>query len=217
MEPTLKDQTNQKLIQSGVEIMDPASTFIDSSVSIAPGVKIYPNNVIEGNTTIGEGTIIYPSCHITNGTIGANITIRQSVITDSTVHDNATVGPFAYLREHAVIGPGSRIGNFVEVKNATLAQGVKAAHLAYIGDADVGKNVNYSCGVITSNYDGKKKHRTTIGDNAFIGSNSNLIAPVTIGENVLVAAGSTITDDLKDNSLGIARARQVEKLNWVKK
>lgn len=214
--PDTRREINQNHIQKGVNIIDPQNTYITDSVKIAPGAVIYPGVILEGETTIAQGAVIIGNSHLTNATIEAGAVIQHSVIADSKVGEGTTVGPFAYLRMQANIGPNCRIGDFVEVKNANLDAGVKMAHLAYIGDADIGKNVNYSCGAITANYDGKKKHRTTVGDNAFIGSNSNLIAPVTIGEGAFVAAGSTITADLASGSLGIARARQVEKPGWNK-
>ncbi|MCL2198983.1 MAG: bifunctional UDP-N-acetylglucosamine diphosphorylase/glucosamine-1-phosphate N-acetyltransferase GlmU [Defluviitaleaceae bacterium] len=197
----MRERINEGHMANGVRMIDPRSAFISSTVKIARGVTIYPGVILEGNCEIAEGATIGMGCHLIDAKVGKS----------------TSVGPFAYLRPGSVIGEKCRVGNFVEVKNATLADGVKMAHLAYIGDADVGKNVNYSCGAITANYDGKNKHRTKIGDNAFIGSNVNLVAPVEIGENALVAAGSTITDDIPPFALGIARERQCIKENRIKK
>ncbi|MCL1863053.1 MAG: bifunctional UDP-N-acetylglucosamine diphosphorylase/glucosamine-1-phosphate N-acetyltransferase GlmU [Defluviitaleaceae bacterium] len=197
----MRERINERHMANGVRMLDPRSAFIEPTVKIARGVTIYPNVMLEGDCEIANGATIGMCCHIVDTKIGSG----------------TTIGPFAHLRQGTVIGENCRVGNFVEVKNATLADDVKAAHLAYIGDADVGKNVNYSCGAITANYDGKNKHRTVIGENAFIGSNANLIAPVEIGENAFIAAGSTITSDIPPYALGIARERQCIKENWTKK
>ena len=212
----MRNRINLQHMENGVRMFDPATTYIDAAVQIEPNVVIYPGCILEGCCVIEADAIIGPYTHMQNTTIGKHTAVRQSVLTDAKVGSNTTVGPFAYLRPGAVIGNKCRVGNFVEIKNATLADGAKAAHLAYIGDADIGRNVNYSCGVITANYDGKNKHRTTIKDGAFIGSSSNLVAPVEIGEGAFIAAGSTITNDVPDYSMGIARERQVTKNDWVK-
>ena len=172
---------------------------------------------MEGRTSIGEGSILYPNSRILDSNIGAKTQIQNSVILESQIGDQTTVGPFAYIRPGSVIGNKVRIGDFVEVKNAQIGEGSKVSHLTYVGDGEVGKNVNIGCGVVFVNYDGKKKHRTIVEDNAFIGCNTNLISPVTIKSNSYIAAGSTITDDVPNNALGIARARQINKENWVKK
>ena len=212
----IRERINNKHMLNGVRMMAPETVYIDDAVDIAPGVVIYPNVILESRCKIGPDVTIGANSHLKNTVVEAGVNILQSVIFDATIGAGTEVGPFAYLRQNANIGEKCRIGNFVEIKNSNLDSGVKAAHLAYIGDADLGKNVNYSCGAITANYDGKFKHRTKVGDNAFIGSNATLIAPVTVGDDALVAAGSTITDNLQSHSLGIARARQVEKLGWVK-
>jgi bifunctional UDP-N-acetylglucosamine pyrophosphorylase/glucosamine-1-phosphate N-acetyltransferase len=212
----MRARVNERHMLGGVRMLAPESVFIDSTVEITRGVTIYPNVILEGSCKIGENAVVGMNSHLTNVSLGAGAVIRQSVATDAKIGANTEVGPFAYLRPGTVIGEKCRIGNFVEVKNANLANGVKMAHLAYIGDADVGENVNYSCGAITANYDGTNKHRTKIGDNAFIGSNANLVAPVEIGADSFVAAGSTITDSLPPCALGIARERQCTKLNRIK-
>ena len=202
---------------AGVRMIDPNTVYIDVDAEIEAGCIIYPSVILEGKCKIGRNTVLGPSTHLTNTAVGDGCTIRQSVAENVKIGNGTTVGPFAHLRAEADIGDGCRIGNFVEIKNAKLGKGVKMAHLAYIGDADVGADVNFSCGAITCNYDGKKKHRTTIEDGAFIGSNVNLLAPVTIGKNSFVAAGSTITDDVDENALAIARGRQTQKAGWVTK
>jgi len=210
----MKSRINRHHMLNGVRMIDPATVFIDDTVKIEPGVVIYPGAILEGSCKIGPGAMIGPGSHLQNAIVGKGAHIRQSVIMDATIGDHAVVGPFAYLRPHAVIGEKSKIGCFVEVKNSNIANNSKVNHLAYIGDADIGSGVNIGCGVITANYDGRNKHRTTIEDGVFVGCNSNLVAPVTLGKNSFVATGSTITKDLSDSALGIARARQEEKLNW---
>ncbi|MCL2571481.1 MAG: hypothetical protein FWE11_03680 [Defluviitaleaceae bacterium] len=211
-----REKINYKHMENGVKILDPATTYIDSTVEIEADAVIYPGCILEGACKIEEGAIIGPYTHMKDTIIGKGTAVRQSVLSGASIGENTEVGPFAYLRPGAVVGNKCRIGNFVEIKNANLGDGVKMAHLSYIGDADVGNNVNYSCGAITANYDGVKKHRTVIEDDAFIGCNSNLIAPVCIGEGALIAAGSTINQTVPEYSLGIARERQTTKENWVK-
>jgi len=212
----MRNRINLRHMENGVRMLDPATTYIDDTVEIAPNVVLYPGCILEGACKIEESATIGPYTHMCNTTVGKTSTVRQSVLTSATIGENTTVGPFAYLRPKAVVGNNCRIGNFVEIKNANIGDSTSMAHLAYIGDADVGKGVNYGCGAITVNYDGKDKHRTTIADGAFIGSNANLVAPVEIGEKALVAAGSTITNTLPEYSLGIARCRQENKVDWVK-
>ena len=207
---------NDMHMDAGVRMIDPATVYIDAEVEIGAGCVLYPGVILEGKCVIGENTVLGPGTHITDSFVDAGCKVRQSVIIDTKIGKGTTVGPFAYLRGGANVGNGCRVGSFVEIKNSNLGDGSGMAHLAYMGDADVGKKVNYSCGAITCNYDGKKKHRTVIEDGAFIGSNSNLIAPVRVGKNAFVAAGSTITDDVSDSALAIARNRQSEKPDWNK-
>jgi len=213
----MRSRINARHMAAGVRMTDPSSVFIDDTVKISRGAVVYPGVILEGYCEIAENATIGANSHLTNTIVGAGAIVRQSVTVDAKIGANTDVGPFAYLRPGTIIGENCRVGNFVEVKNSSLGDGTKMSHLAYIGDADVGKNVNYGCGAITANYDGTTKHRTIIGDNAFVGSNSNLIAPVEIGENGFVAAGSTITDNLPPCALGIARERQCVKLNWTNK
>ncbi len=173
---------------------------------------------LEGNTRIGSGSVIRPGARIENSIIGSNVEVLDScLITDSSVGNQTTVGPFARIREHSVIGEKCRVGNFVEIKKSSLGSGTKAAHLAYLGDATIGQNVNIGAGVITCNYDGTHKHATIIEDDVFVGTDSQLIAPVTIGRGAYVAAGSSITDNVPAGALGIGRARQSNKADWVRK
>ncbi|MDR1664530.1 MAG: hypothetical protein LBR83_06395 [Clostridiales bacterium] len=204
-------------IAGGVIILDPDAAYIGADVKISAGAVLYPGVILEGGCEIGSGAVIGPDARLTDTVVKENATVQYSVLNGATVGAETSVGPFAYLRPGAVIGDHCRIGDFVEVKNAKVGNYTKASHLAYIGDADVGEGVNYSCGAITVNYDGKDKHRTVIRDNAFIGCNSNLIAPVEVGENAFVAAGSTVTENVPADALAIARQRQTNKAEWRKK
>ncbi|MCM2676509.1 bifunctional UDP-N-acetylglucosamine diphosphorylase/glucosamine-1-phosphate N-acetyltransferase GlmU [Alkalicoccobacillus plakortidis] len=215
-EAIMKERTNEKWMRAGVTIVDPTQTYISPDARIGQDTVIYPGVSIQGTSIIGSECVIGANSEILNSTLADYVEVKQSVIHDSTVAEHVTIGPFAHIRPGSVLGEDVRIGNFVEVKKSTLAKGTKAAHLSYVGDAEVGENVNLGCGTITVNYDGVNKYKTTIDDGAFIGSNSNLVAPVHIGENALVAAGSTITKDVPHQALSIARARQVNKENYKK-
>ena len=204
----LKQHVNKKHMMNGVTLIDPDNTYIDTEVSIGVDSVIYPNVHLEGNTVIGNNVTIFPNSYLRNAVIEDGAVIDSSKVVESKVGANSTVGPMSHLRNNTVVASNCRIGNFVEFKNTNFGEGSKCAHLTYVGDSDVGKGVNFGCGVVTVNYDGKNKFRTTIKDGAFIGSNCNLIAPVTIGENALLAAGSTITSSLEDGDMGIARSRQ---------
>jgi bifunctional UDP-N-acetylglucosamine pyrophosphorylase / glucosamine-1-phosphate N-acetyltransferase len=213
----LQDRIKTEWLLKGVTIIDPGSVTIDDTVTIAPNAIIEPQTHLRGTTTIGSGSRIGPGSLIENSTIGDNAIVQFSVVINSTVQSNSTVGPYAHLRAEAIVGEGCRIGNFVELKNAELGKGTNAAHLTYLGDATLGEQVNIGAGTITVNYDGRNKHRTTIGDRTKIGSNNSLVAPLTIGADVTTAAGSTIVEDLPDGCLAIARARQVVKADWQPK
>ncbi|CAD2071951.1 DapH/DapD/GlmU-related protein [Phocicoccus pinnipedialis] len=212
----LRGVINERLMENGVTLIDPFNTYIDSTVEIGMDSVIYPGTVITGETKIGERTIIRANCEITNAQIGNDVEIKQSVISDSEIGDGTSVGPFAQLRPGTVLGKKVKIGNFVETKKAMLHDEAKVSHLSYIGDAEVGERTNIGCGSITVNYDGINKFKTTIGSDAFIGCNSNMIAPITIGDRSVIAAGSTVTDDVPDDSLAIARERQTNKEDYYK-
>lgn len=207
----MQKRINQKHMYSGVTIIDPDNTYIEDSVTIGRDTVIYPNTYLEDKTVIGSQCKIGPNSRIINSTIRNNVTVESSKVIESVIDDGTNVGPFAYLRPGSNLGKNVKIGDFVEVKKSTIGDNSKSSHLAYIGDAEVGKNVNIGCGVVFVNYDGKNKHKTIVGDGAFVGSNSNLVAPVTIEQGGYVAAGSTITDNVKEGDLAIARARQVNK------
>ncbi len=210
----LQNRIKDGYMAAGVTLIDPHSITIDDTVKIENDVIIEPQTHLRGNTIIKSGSHIGPGSLIENSEIGKNVKIQFSVVNNSIVNDDAKIGPYAHLRGESKIGVGCRVGNFVELKNSTLGDRSNAAHLTYLGDATVGDRVNIGAGTITANYDGVNKHQTTIGDQVKIGSNSVIVAPVTLGENVTVAAGSVVTEDVPPNSLVIARSRQVVKQGW---
>ena len=191
--------------------------YIEETVVLGENVKIYPNVYLLGNTKVGDGTVIYPNTTIENSVIGENCVIKSSFIEDSEIRNNVHIGPFAHIRPNSTICDDCKIGNFVEVKASTLGSGTKASHLAYIGDADVGENCNIGCGAIFVNYNGKSKNRTKVGDNCFIGSNCNVVAPVNIATNSYICAGTTITVDTENDDFVIGRCRETIKKNRANK
>lgn len=216
-ESVMRVRILNKLMDAGVTIMDPASTFIEGSVKIGRDTVIYPFTWLEGNTEIGEDCEIGPNVRLTNVEVGNGTHLQFVYGHDCKVCDEVTAGPYVHLRPDTVIGNKVKIGNFVEVKNSNVGIGTKLPHLTYIGDSDIGSGVNMGCGCITVNYDGKKKHRTVIEDNAFVGCNTNLVAPVTVKAGCYIGAGSTITKEVPENSLGIARAKQKNIEGWAEK
>jgi bifunctional UDP-N-acetylglucosamine pyrophosphorylase/glucosamine-1-phosphate N-acetyltransferase len=213
----MRQRINRQHMQNGVTLIDPATTYIDEGVVIGSDTLIEAGVIIKGQTTIGEDCVITAASEIEDSKIGNQVTIKASTIEESIIHDGADVGPNAHLRPNAEILAHAHIGNFVEIKNATIGEGTKVGHLSYVGDATLGKNINVGCGVVFVNYDGKSKFKTTVGDNCFIGSGSNLVAPLTIEEETMIAAGSTITKDVPKHSMAIARARQENKADYAKK
>ena len=205
----------EKHLKAGVSILDANSVYIDPRVKIGSGTVLLPGTILRGRTVIGENCTIGPNAMIRDCTIGDGTEVNASQLNESTVGAHTAVGPFAYVRPGSRIGSHVRCGDFVEVKNSTIGDGTKISHLTYIGDSDVGKNINFGCGTVTVNYDRVKKSRTVIDDDAFIGCNANLIAPVHIGEGAYIAAGSTVTDDVPPAALAIARARQQNKRDWA--
>ena len=197
--------------------MDPNNTYIGPNVTIEQDVVVYPGTMLMGNTHVETNAIIGPNTEIENCTVGQGTVIKQSVLKDSTIGKEVNVGPFAHIRPETTVGNEVRVGNFVELKKSVIGDNTKVPHLSYIGDANFGENINIGCGTITVNYDGKDKHVTTIEDNSFIGCNSNLVAPVTIKRGSYVAAGSTITDNVPEESLAIARSRQTNKEGYAAK
>jgi bifunctional UDP-N-acetylglucosamine pyrophosphorylase/glucosamine-1-phosphate N-acetyltransferase len=211
----LRRRINRELMLGGVTIVDPEQTYIDHGVRIGPDSVIYPNSRMSGRTVIGNGCVIESGVDIRNCVIGNDCHIKSaSVLEDAELHTGVSVGPMAHLRPGTVLHDDVKIGNFVETKKAVMGKGSKASHLTYLGDAEIGRDVNIGCGTITCNYDGVSKHRTVIGDGVFIGSDVQLVAPVTVGRNSLVAAGTTVTCDVPPDSLAIARVPQVNKEGW---
>jgi len=214
----LRDRKARELSDAGVTVLDPRSTWIDLEVEIGPDTVIYPSVTIEGASRIGSRCVVHPSAHLVNAVMGNDVQVlTSSIVKDSLIGDGVSVGPFCHLRGKTVIGPGAKVGNFVEMKKTDFGRRSKAMHLSYLGDSRVGRDVNIGAGTITCNYDGVKKNATTIGDDVFVGSGTELIAPVSVGKGAYVAAGSTITEDVAPGSLAIARARQVEKRGWAKR
>ena len=202
---------------NGVEFLTSHGVVIDESVTIGKGTQILPGTILRGSTTIGENCVIGPNSMLTDCTVGDGVVFNASQGTESVVEDGAKIGPFTQLRPNSHICKKVKIGDFVEVKNSTVGEGTSIAHLTYIGDSDVGRHVNFGCGVVTVNYDGASKNRCTIGDYAFIGCNTNLIAPVKVGDGAYTAAGSTITKDVPAGDLAVGRARQENKTGWAEK
>lgn len=212
LDRAMQARINEAHMKSGVTIVNPETVRIEAGVTIGRDTVVQPNVHLRGETSIGEGCTVDTGCVFTNAKVGPGVTFKPyTIIEDAAVHDEAIIGPFSRLRPGAEIMRGAHVGNFVELKKATLGPGAKANHLAYIGDAAVGAKANIGAGTITCNYDGYGKYRTDIGENAFVGSNSTLVAPVRIGDNAYVAAGSTITDETPDDALALGRARQTVK------
>ena len=210
----LQKRAREKWMRAGVTMLLPETITIDDDVELAPNVIIEPHSHLRGHSKVGTGSIIGPSTMLSNSIIGENCEVQFSVIEDSQVGDNSRIGPFARIRGESIVGEKCRIGNFVELKNAKIGDRTNAAHLSYLGDATLGTQVNIGAGTITANYDGFKKHQTVIGDRSKTGSNSVLVAPITIGANVNIAAGSAITEDVADNALAIARSKQIVKTDY---
>lgn len=211
------ERNAKKHMINGVTLIDPSQTYIENDVKIGSDTIIEPGVMLKGNTVIGEECFIGAHSEIVDSMIGDNVTIRASRLEEAEVGNHSDVGPYGRLRPKAKLEEHVHIGNFVEVKNATLSDGTKAGHLAYIGDATVGKDVNVGCGAIFVNYDGVNKHHTNVGDHVFIGSNSNLVAPVNVEDDAFIAAGSTITKDVPSDAMAIARSRQTNKENYISK
>ncbi len=216
-EKILRSRKNEALMAEGVTLMDPSSTFIDADVKIGRDTVIYPFTWIEGNTVIGENCELGPNVRLQNVTMGSGVTGQFAYVHDAVIDDGVILGQFVHIRPDTHLMEKVKIGNFVEVKNSNVGKGTKLPHLSYIGDCDMGEDVNMGCGTITVNYDGKKKFRTKVGNHAFIGCNSNLVAPVTVEDNAYVGAGSTITKTVPADNLAIARSRQTNIANWADK
>lgn len=214
---TMRQLILRNLMNNGVDIPCTDGIIIGSDCKIGCDTKILPNTIICGNVTIGKDCVIGPNSYIENAQIGDKVKFNNGQIRNAKILNDANIGPFVQIRPDSVIGDGVHLGNFVEIKNSTIGGSTSVSHLTYVGDSDVGCGVNFGCGTVTVNFNGKTKNRTVIKDRAFIGCNTNLVAPVTVGKNSYTAAGSTITQDVPDNSLAVARERQINKVGWVKK
>ena len=207
----------RRLMMAGVRFLAPDQCYIGPRVQVGEGTVVLPGTILRGETVVGRNCEIGPNTMIRDCTVGDNVTVNASQLNESTVDDGVKIGPFTYIRPNCHVGAGVKVGDFVELKNSTIGAGTKISHLTYVGDSDVGERVNFGCGTVTVNYDGFTKFRTTIGDDAFIGCNTNLVAPVKVGDGAYTAAGSTITDDVPGDSLAIARTRQTVKKQWAAK
>ncbi len=207
----------QRLMESGVTIIDPETTYVDRGVEVGQDTVIYPFTFLEGRTRVGPGCVIGPGTRISSSVLGAGVEVQYAVIVEAVLGDGCEIGPFTYIRPGTVLEKGVKVGGFVELKKAVVGTGSKIPHLSYIGDAVIGAGVNVGAGTITCNYDGFQKHQTRIGDRAFIGSNTNLVAPVTVGEDAYIGAGSTITKDVPPGALALERAKQVVIPEWRKR
>lgn len=216
LEWLLRRRTLERLMAEGVTILDPGATWVGPDVRIGPDTVVYPGAVLEGETVIGERCVIGTGCQVAGSRLGDGVTLRPyCVLTDSAIEAGAVLGPFAHLRPGSVVRPGAKVGNFVELKKTVVGRGSKVPHLSYLGDATVGEGVNIGAGTITCNYDGVTKHQTRIEDRAFVGTNSSLVAPLRIGADSYIGAGSTITKDVPPGALAVGRAPQVVKEGWA--
>ena len=216
-ESVMRRRINQQHMINGVSFVNPDATYIDIDVKIAPEVQIEANVTLKGQTKIGAETILTNGTYIVDSVIGERAVITSSMIEESIVADGVTVGPYAHIRPGSSLAKDVHVGNFVEVKGSSIGEKTKAGHLTYIGNSEVGANVNFGAGTITVNYDGQKKYKTIIGDNVFVGSNSTIIAPVELGDNSLVGAGSTITKDVPADAIALGRGRQINKEDYAKR
>jgi bifunctional UDP-N-acetylglucosamine pyrophosphorylase/glucosamine-1-phosphate N-acetyltransferase len=214
-ERVLNRRLIEKHMKNGVTFLNPDSCIVEETVSIGSDTVIYPGTILKGSTSIDANCFIGPNCMISDTIIGGNTKVVYSVISESRIGGNTTVGPFSYLRPGSIVGDKVKIGDFVEIKKSVIGDETKISHLTYVGDAEIGRNVNLGCGVVFVNYDGKAKNKTIVGDNSFIGCNVNLISPVEVKPNSYIAAGSTITDEVPEYSLAIARSRQTIIRDWV--
>lgn len=214
MEEALKAK-REALRAAGVVMMDPGAVYVEAQVSVGKGTVLLPGTILRGKTVVGENCTIGPNVMLTDTTVEDDCTINTAQVEESIIRKGCEIGPYTHIRPHCDVGEGSKIGAFVQLKNCNLGKGTKMAHLTYVGDADVGERVNFGCGTVTCNYDGNAKFRTTIGNDCFVGCNTNLVAPVTLADGVYTAAGSTVTHDVEADALVIARARQTVKPGWA--
>lgn len=205
----------QELLAAGVVMMDPDAVYVEDQVTVGKGTLLLPGTILRGKTVVGENCTVGPNVMLTDTTVEDDVTINSAQVEESVIRKGCEIGPYTHIRPHCDVGEGSKIGAFVQLKNCNLGKGTKMAHLTYVGDADVGERVNFGCGTVTCNYDGNAKFRTTIGNDCFVGCNTNLVAPVTLADGVYTAAGSTVTHDVEADALVIARARQSVKPGWA--
>lgn len=210
-------RVNLELAEQGVEFIDIENVYIEEGAKIGKGTVVEPGVTIDKDSVVGTNCLIGQNTMLNKAVIGNNTNIRQSVVLESSVGEETNVGPFAYIRPGSKIGNKCKVGDFVEIKNSEMGDGSKASHLTYVGDSDVGKNVNLGCGVVFVNYDGKNKHRSTIGDNSFIGCNVNIVSPVNVSSNAYIAAGTTVTKDVPKGALYVGRAKERTIEGWVEK
>lgn len=217
MTPEELEESRRRLLEGGVMMMDPAAVYVSAETVVGAGTVLLPGTILRGKNEIGENCVLGPNVMLTDCTLGKGVTVNASQCEESVLEDGCEIGPYAHLRPHCHLEKDCKIGAFVQLKNCVIGEGTKMAHLTYVGDADVGADCNFGCGTVTCNYDGKNKYRTTIGDHAFIGCNTNLVAPVTLGDGAFTAAGSTITGDVPADALAVARARQKNLEGWAKR
>lgn len=204
-----------ELLQAGVIMIDPSSVYVEDEVTVGAGTILLPGTILRGKTVIGQNCQIGPQVMLTSCTVEDGCTINASQCEESRIERDCQIGPYTHIRPHCVVGEGSKIGAFVQLKNCNLGKGTKMAHLTYVGDSDVGDNCNFGCGTVTCNYDGFQKHRTTIGSNVFVGCNTNFVPPVKIGDGAFIAAAATVTDDVPADAMVIGRSRQQVKEGWA--
>jgi len=205
----------QRLLEAGGIMMDPAAVYVEEQVVVGAGTLLLPGTILRGRTVVGENCQIGPQVMLTDCVVGDGCAINASQCEDSTIERGCEIGPYTHIRPHCVVGEGSKLGAFVQVKNCKLGAGTKMAHLTYVGDTDVGDNCNFGCGTVTCNYDGFQKFRSTIGDDVFVGCNTNLVSPVEVGDGAYIAAGTTVTQDVPADALAIGRGRQQVKEGWA--
>ena len=209
------EEKRRALLNAGVKMMDPSAVYVEETVTVGAGTLLLPGTILRGNTVVGENCEIGPNVMLTSCTVGAGTTINASQCEESTIEAGCQIGPYTHIRPHCVVGEGSKIGAFVQLKNCNLGKGTKMAHLTYVGDSDVGDDCNFGCGTVTCNYDGFQKHRTIIGSNVFVGCNTNFVPPVQIGDGAFIAAATTVTQDVPQDAMVIGRTRQQVKEGWA--
>lgn len=205
----------EKLLEGGVEMLDPSAVYVEDTVTVGEGTLLLPGTILRGDTVVGKNCRLGPDVMLTSCTVGDGVTINASQCEESEIQKDCQIGPYTHIRPHCVVGAGSKIGAFVQLKNCNLGKGTKMAHLTYVGDSDVGEGCNFGCGTVTCNYDGFHKSRTTIGDHVFVGCNTNFVPPVTVGDGAYIAAATTVTQDVPADAMAIGRPRQQIKEGWA--